>query len=77
MNSRVNSTTVPGIAAGLVYRDKVLWSKGVGTIVKGKTSPPTTTTVFRIGSVSKVFAVSLDGVSYVSKQSGSIVNPLS
>jgi CubicO group peptidase (beta-lactamase class C family) len=56
MNSRVNSTTVPGIAAGLVYRDKVLWSKGVGTIVKGKTSPPTTTTVFRIGSVSKVFA---------------------
>ena len=48
----------PGIAYSLTYNDKVLFSGGLGVTVKNKNVVPNGTTIFRIGSVSKVFAVS-------------------
>ena len=50
----------PGAAYGMQYMDKFKWAKGFG--VKDKGTPdvsPDPDTIFRIGSVSKVFAVSL------------------
>jgi len=49
----------PGIAASVVYRDQVVFSKGFGVKDKSKPGAPDGSTIFRIGSVSKVFAVSL------------------
>jgi len=49
----------PGIAASVVYRDQVIFSKGFGVKDKTKPGAPDENTIFRIGSVSKVFAVSL------------------
>ena len=49
----------PGIAASVVYRDQVIFSKGFGVKDKTKPDAPDESTIFRIGSVSKVFAVSL------------------
>ena len=49
----------PGIAASMVYRDQVVFSKGFGVKDKTKPGAPDGNTIFRIGSVSKVFAVSL------------------
>ena len=48
----------PGIAASVVYRDQVIFSKGFGVKDKTKPDAPDGNTIFRIGSVSKVFAVS-------------------
>ena len=42
-----------------MYKDTILKSGGVGVKVKGKNEPPDYDSIFRIGSVSKVFAVSL------------------
>ena len=49
----------PGITASVVYRDQVVFSKGFGVKDKSKPGAPDGSTIFRIGSVSKVFAVSL------------------
>ena len=52
-------TMQPGITASVVYRDQVLFTKGLGMINKKEpNTPPQGDTIFRIGSVSKVFAVS-------------------
>ena len=48
----------PGIAASVIYRDSVIWSKGFGVKEKTKPGIPDGKTIFGIGSVSKVFAVS-------------------
>ena len=49
----------PAITASLVYREQVLFTKGVGMISKKQPkTPPQGDTIFRIGSISKVFAVS-------------------
>ena len=48
----------PGIAASIVYRNQVIFSKGFGLINKTKPDVPDGNTIFRIGSVSKVFVVS-------------------
>lgn len=49
----------PGLAASITYRDQELWSKGLGVTTKGgRGGTPNTTTIYRIASVSKVFAVS-------------------
>lgn len=54
-----NSTLFqPGIAASIVYRNQVIYSKGFGLINKTKPDVPDGNTIFRIGSVSKVFVVS-------------------
>ena len=48
----------PGIAAGVSYQDKTIWFKGFGVKSKtGSAMAPDSDTIFRIGSVSKVFAV--------------------
>ncbi len=54
----------PGIAYSLTYKDKVLFSGGLGVTVKNKNGEPNGTTIFRIGSVSKVFAVSYSVIVY-------------
>ena len=50
----------PGIAYSVVYRDSVLKSRGLGVLNRTAkpATPPDGSTIFRIGSVSKVFAVS-------------------
>ena len=51
---------------GLTYMGKTIWTKGFGVIAKNnpKLGPPNETTIFRIGSVSKVFSVSSDQLKY-------------
>ena len=50
----------PGISASLVYMGSEICSKGFGVKSKtGPSSPPDHHTIFRIGSISKVFAVCL------------------
>ena len=49
----------PGIAYSVTYKGTVLRNGGVGVKVKGNSAPPDSNSIFRIGSVSKVFAVSL------------------
>ncbi|XP_003387189.1 PREDICTED: putative beta-lactamase-like 1 [Amphimedon queenslandica] len=56
--SYVDNKAVPGVAMGISYKGKNIWSKGFG--VKDKNKPgiaPDDDTIFRIGSVSKVFPV--------------------
>lgn len=61
-------TGVPGVAVGVVYKDKVLYLKGFGVREAGKTDPVTEDTVFQIASLSKavgstvVAALVSDGV---------------
>ena len=48
----------PGISASVSYREQTIWSKGFGVNSKtGSATPPDGDSIFRIGSVSKVFAV--------------------
>ena len=49
----------PRIAYSVAYKGTVLKAGGVGVKVKGSNDVPDSSTVFRIGSVSKVFAVSM------------------
>lgn len=46
---------VPGIAIGIVYDQELVWSKGYGFGDLEKKTPVTPTTLFRIGSITKVF----------------------
>eukprot|EP00731_Ephydatia_muelleri_P019979 Em0012g804a len=57
LTSVLDPNVVPGIAASITYRDRVIYSKGFGTIKKGTAVPPTSETLFRIASVSKIFVV--------------------
>ena len=54
----------PGIAYSVAYKGTVLKAGGVGVKVKGSNDVPDSNTIFRIGSVSKVFAVSLKSTNY-------------
>ena len=49
----------PGIAYSVTYKGTVLKNGGVGVKLKGNSAPPDSNSIFRIGSVSKVFAVSI------------------
>ena len=49
----------PGMAYSVAYKGTTLKAGGIGVKVKGSNDVPDSTTIFRIGSVSKVFAVSL------------------
>ena len=53
-------TQKPGIAYSVAYKGTVLKSGGLGVKIKGNAGAPDSNTIFRIGSVSKVFAVSFD-----------------
>jgi len=46
------------MVAAISYRGETLWSKGYGVIDKKSTTVPDSNTIFRVGSISKVFAVS-------------------
>jgi len=46
------------MVAAVSYRGETLWSKGYGVIDKKSTTVPSSDTIFRVGSISKVFAVS-------------------
>ena len=48
----------PGIAYSVAYKGKVLKAGGLGVKAKGSTDAPDSNTIFRVGSVSKVFPVS-------------------
>lgn len=46
---------IPGIAVGVVYDQELIWSKGYGVSDLESQIPMTPATLFRIGSVTKVF----------------------
>jgi CubicO group peptidase (beta-lactamase class C family) len=46
---------IPGLAAGVVYKDQLIWSKGWGHADQNRTKPVTADTPFWIASVSKSF----------------------
>ena len=46
---------LPGLAIGIVYDQELIWSKGYGFSDLDEQTPVTPTTLFRIGSVTKVF----------------------
>jgi CubicO group peptidase (beta-lactamase class C family) len=49
----MQKTGVPGIAAGVVYRDKPIYLKGFGRRGTGKSAPVDADTVFQLASLSK------------------------
>ena len=51
--------------ANVVYNNEVLYSEGFGTVSKQTTEKPNGDSIFRIGSVSKVFAVSVIDILYL------------
>jgi len=46
---------VPGISVGVVYDQELIWSKGFGFSDLEKRTPVTPATLFRVGSITKVF----------------------
>ena len=48
----------PGVVGAIAYRGETLLSVGYGTIKKGSKTVPNADTIFRIGSITKVFVVS-------------------
>jgi CubicO group peptidase (beta-lactamase class C family) len=46
---------IPGLALGIVYDQEVIWSKGYGVEDLESREPVTPATLFRLGSVSKLF----------------------
>lgn len=44
-----------GIALGITYNGKVIFTRGAGTIDKDKAVKPTADTIFSIGSITKIF----------------------
>lgn len=46
---------IPGISAGVVYDQQLLWSKGFGYADIGRKTPATSTTIYSICSISKLF----------------------
>jgi len=52
---RVANHDQPGLSIGIVYDRKLIWAKGYGFSDIGKKTPANTATIYRIGSISKVF----------------------
>ena len=48
----------PGIAYTVAYKGRILKAGGLGVKTKGRTDAPNSNTIFRVGSVSKIFPVS-------------------
>ncbi|XP_022802282.1 putative beta-lactamase-like 1 [Stylophora pistillata] len=72
------SSSLPAISMNVFYRDEILWSGHYGSkVYKQPTSKPNDTTVYRIGSVTKIFAVLLVYKLYEEGKISSIDDPLS
>eukprot|EP01116_Phalansterium_solitarium_P020076 TRINITY_DN5816_c0_g1_i3.p1 TRINITY_DN5816_c0_g1~~TRINITY_DN5816_c0_g1_i3.p1 ORF type:complete len:540 (-),score=183.39 TRINITY_DN5816_c0_g1_i3:529-2148(-) len=58
VNAAFTKSGVPGIAVGIVYNQTLLWSKGYGVtnLVNQSAPTPDSNTLYRIGSLSKIFA---------------------
>ena len=52
--SAVDERQIPGLSIGVVKGSDLLWAKGYGYLDVEKRSPVTTSTVFRLASVSKL-----------------------
>ena len=79
LNATVNETSsLPAISMNVFYRDKILWSGHYGSkVYKQPTLKPNDSTVYRIGSVTKIFAVLLVYKLYEEGKIVSIDDPLS
>ena len=77
LNATINTATLPGIAASITYNGQTLYSRGFGVVDKDSTIAPNGSTIFRIGSVSKVFAVIMIYQLYMSDVISSLDNPFS
>ncbi len=56
INAMLTDSKAPSATVALVDGDRIVWSEAFGYINKAKGIAPTTTTMFAIGSTSKVFA---------------------
>lgn len=79
LNATVDETSsLPAISMNVFYRDKILWSGHYGSkVYKQPTLKPNDSTVYRIGSVTKIFAVLLVYKLYEEGKIVSIDDPLS
>ncbi|CAH3111997.1 unnamed protein product [Pocillopora meandrina] len=79
LNVTVDETSsLPAISMNVFYRDKILWSGHYGSkVYKQPTLKPNDSTVYRIGSVTKIFAVLLVYKLYEEGKIVSIDDPLS
>lgn len=79
LNATVDETSsLPAISMNVFYRDKILWSGHYGSkVYKQPTLKPNDNTVYRIGSVTKIFAVLLVYKLYEEGKIVSIDDPLS
>ena len=73
------NTNLPAISANIFYRDSVLWSghRGSKLLPNRDGTGPDGNTVYRIGSITKIFAVLLLYKLYEDGMIGSIDDPLS
>ena len=55
IEATVNAREQPGLSVGIVYDQELIWAKGYGFADLGKKILATPSTVYRIGSISKVF----------------------
>lgn len=55
IEERMDYEQIPGLALGLVYGDELVWSAGYGTSDLENETPMTPSTLFRVGSVTKLF----------------------
>jgi CubicO group peptidase (beta-lactamase class C family) len=53
--SAMNKHALPGLAAGIIHADEVIYAKGFGVADAARERAVTADTVFRIGSISKTF----------------------
>jgi hypothetical protein len=55
LQASVASRQEPGLSIGIVYGQDLIWSKGYGFADVGKRIPASSSTLYRIASISKVF----------------------
>ena len=55
INEQMDWHRIPGVAIGIVYDQELIWAQGYGTSDVESQRPVTPQTIFRIGSVTKLF----------------------
>lgn len=76
-NDSLDKTSLPGIAISVTYLGKSIWTKGFGVKSKeSKSEAPEGDTIFRIGSVSKIFPVTMIYQLYAQQHIRSLDDPL-
>jgi len=50
---------IPGLAGALVYDQKIIWSNGFGQADIATNIPVTPKTIFRVGSITKLFTATM------------------